>query len=339
MMILPEEYIVSKFYQYAGAPKYNRGTNVYQASCPICREGKSWLKKQRCYYVVKKNLVCCHNCGWKGNPVNWIMELSGSNFADVVNESKDFDNIKIEKFEQTKIHKKFNYELPCDCIDLEDDEQLSFFQNDYAVKKALNVLSERNLLKAVNRPKKYYLTLNDYVHQNRLIIPFYDENFKIIFYQSRKLLDNDKKAKYLSKKDSERSIFNICNVREEIPHIFITEGPLDSTFVKNGVALAGISESGDSTFTDKQKSQMKIFPLHEQIFVLDNQWNDTTSKKKSKALLDCGKRVFIWPKEYGKFKDINDVCVSYKMNEFPYKFILKNSFSGMTGQMKMTQFS
>jgi hypothetical protein len=118
--------------------------------------------------------------------------------------------------------------------------------------------------------------------------------------------------------------------------LFITEGPLDSTFIKNGIALAGISESGDSTFTDKQNNQMQIFPLHEHIFVLDNQWNDTTSKKKTKCLLDSGKKVFIWPKEYQKFKDINDVCVSYKMNEFPYKFILKNSYTGITGQIKMS---
>jgi hypothetical protein len=219
---------------------------------------------------------------------------------------------------------------------MEDSEQLSFFENEYALKKGLEVLNSRRLLDAVNRPKKFYFTLNDFIHQNRIIIPFYDENNKIIFYQSRKVLDSDQKAKYLSKKNSERSIFNINNVIEDIPHLFITEGPLDSTFIKNGIALAGISELGDSTFTDKQNNQMQIFPLHEHIFVLDNQWNDTTSKKKTKCLLDSGKKVFIWPKEYQKFKDINDVCVSYKMNEFPYKFILKNSYTGITGQIKMS---
>ena len=180
MMILPEEFVVSKFYQYGGAPKHNKGTNVYQASCPICREGKSWLKKQRCYFIPKKNTVYCHNCGWKSNPMNWIMELSGDSFKDVLKESQEYDNVEIEKFHVKTNKKKTDYELPCDCIDLEDEEQLMFFSNEFYVKKALEVLKERRLLTAVNRPKKYYLTLNDYVHQNRIIIPFYDENGKII---------------------------------------------------------------------------------------------------------------------------------------------------------------
>ena len=339
MVTLPEDFIVSKFYQYAGSPKYNRGSNFYQGSCPICREGTSWLKKQRCYYVVKKNIIHCHNCGWHGNPINWIMELSGDSFSKVMHDSQDYDTVDIDEFSNKPKIKKINYELPCDCIDLEDEDQLNFFANELVVKKATEVLRNRRLLTSVNRPKKYYATLNDPVHENRLIIPFYDENNKIIFYQSRKLLDNDKKAKYLSKKDSERSVFNVDRVDENIPYLFVTEGPLDSTFIRNGIALAGISESGSETFTEKQKTQLKLFPLHELIYVLDNQWNDQTAQKKSKALLDANEKVFIWPKEYRQFKDLNDVCMAYKLDEFPYKFIQKHSYTGMTGKMKISEIN
>ena len=339
MISLPEDFVVSKFYQYAGAPKYNRGSNLYQASCPICREGKSWLRKQRCYYVTNKNIIHCHNCGWHGNPINWIMELSGDSYSDVLEESKNYDTVDIEKFTEKKSEKKISYDLPSDCIDLEDKEQLEFFHYEPAIKKALNILNNRRLLTAINRPKKYYFTLNDYVHENRIIIPFYDENNKIIFYQSRKVLDLDQKPKYLSKKNAERSVFNIDRVDSDIPFLFVTEGPLDSTFIRNGIALAGISESGSDTFTEKQKIQMKLFPLHEIIYVLDNQWNDVTSKKKSSALIDSGNKIFIWPKEYFKFKDINDVCVAYELDEFPYKFICKNSFKGMTAKMKLSEIN
>jgi hypothetical protein len=339
VIVLPEEFIVSKFYQYGGSPKHNKGANTYQASCPICREGKSWLKKQRCYFIPKKNMIHCHNCGWTGNPVNWIMELSGDSFHEVLNESKDYDTVPIEKFQVKTNNKKTDYELPCDCIDLEDEEQLMFFSNEFYVKKALEVLNKRKLLTAINRPKKYYITLNDYVHQNRIIIPFYDETGKIIFYQSRKLSEVDQKPRYLSKKNAERSIFNIDKIQDKIPQVFITEGPLDATFVKNGIALAGISESSSEVFTEKQKKQLQLFPLHDHIFVLDNQWNDSASKKKTKYLLNSGKTVFLWPSEYKKFKDLNDVCIQYNLNEFPYKFILKNSYSGMTGLIKLAEIN
>jgi len=334
---LPETFVVNKFYQYAGAPKHNRGTNVYQASCPICREGKSWLRKKRCYFVPLKNIIHCHNCGWHGNPINWIMQLQSCSLSDVLSESNNYDTIVIPTSDIKEKRVVVNYDLPCDCIDLENDDELNFYKDDVAVNQAVTVLKERNLLKAVNRPKKYYFTTTDFVHKNRIIIPFYDENNKIIFYQSRKVLNNDDRPKYLSKKNSERSVFNINNIIEDIPYVFITEGPFDCTFIKNGIALAGISERGSETFTERQKMQIKMFPLHEEIFVLDNQWNDSTSKRKSGDLIESGEKVFIWPKEYRKFKDINDVCVSYNLNEFPYKFILKNSFSGMVGKMKLSE--
>jgi len=264
------------------------------------------------------------------------MENSGQTFSEVMKESQDYDTIQIE---ETKTVKKVDYELPCDCIDLEDEEQLDFFRNEFPVKKALQVLNERRLLSAINRAKKYYFTLNDFTHQNRIIIPFYDENNKIIYYQSRKVIEGDQKPKYLSKRNSERTIFNINKVVEDIPYIFVTEGPLDATFVKNGVAVAGISESGSEVFTNKQKDQLKLFPLHEIIYVLDNQWRDTASKSKSKALLDHGHKVFIWPQSYYKFKDLNEVCMHYKLNEFPHKFIENNSYCGMTGKIKLSQVS
>ena len=55
--VIPQEYIVEKFYQYAGYPKYKKLTNVYEGGCPICREGKSWNKKRRLYYIVKEDHI------------------------------------------------------------------------------------------------------------------------------------------------------------------------------------------------------------------------------------------------------------------------------------------
>ena len=58
-MIIPEEYIIQKFYQHAGYPKFVKSTNTYMGGCPICREGKSWGRKSRLYYISKDNVICC----------------------------------------------------------------------------------------------------------------------------------------------------------------------------------------------------------------------------------------------------------------------------------------
>ena len=59
---LPEEYVLTKFFQFAGTPKHNKATNTYMASCPSCMEGKSWNKKRRLYYIPAEDYLYCHNC-------------------------------------------------------------------------------------------------------------------------------------------------------------------------------------------------------------------------------------------------------------------------------------
>ena len=81
-MDIPEEYIIQKFYQYAGYPKYTKSTNTYTGGCPICREGSSWGRKSRAYYIPKNNAICCHNCGWYSKTLNWIIEVSGLTYND-----------------------------------------------------------------------------------------------------------------------------------------------------------------------------------------------------------------------------------------------------------------
>ena len=89
--VIPQDYIVEKFFQYAGYPKYKKITNVYEGGCPLCREGKSWGKKRRLYFVAKENYIFCHNCGWSGSPLNWVQEVTGKNYIEIINECKEFN--------------------------------------------------------------------------------------------------------------------------------------------------------------------------------------------------------------------------------------------------------
>jgi GDP-L-fucose synthase len=59
--------------------------------------------------------------------------------------------------------------------------------------------------RAVNRTSNLYISLSDFIHKNRLCIPFYDRNKKVVFYQSRSL-DNTN-PKYLGKSGYEKTIF------------------------------------------------------------------------------------------------------------------------------------
>lgn len=334
--LVPQEYIVEKFYQYAGYPKHKKYTNVYEGGCPLCREGKSWGKKRRLYYVVRDNYIFCHNCGWSGSPVKWLQEVTNLNYFDIVNESKKVTTFLppvVEKKQETKIQS-----LPGDCINLYDNNQCEFYKDDEYVNWAIETCKKRILLTAINRPKTLWFCRNDYVHKHRIIIPFYDNNNNIIFYQSRKLEQNkkDTKPKYLSKIGADRSVFNFDNIKKDIHQLFIFEGPIDSFFVENGVAVGGISK-GRSCFTGLQEKQLNQKPLHEKIWVLDNQYQDETSREKTAQLLSLGYKCFIWPEELKAFKDLNEVCQKMNRDHIQPRFILSNSYNELKGKLLLSR--
>lgn len=338
--MLPENFVISKFYQYVGSPKYNRGQGTYQGSCPICREGKSWLKKRRCYFLVKENIICCHNCGWYSKPIKWIEKLSGDQYFTILRESKEYTSEFTVTNRESEIKKVIKVDkLPEDCIDLLDVSQFKFYKDRKIVSLANELIKDRRLDTAINRPKSIYLSLTDRVHSNRLIIPFDDINSNTIFYQSRTILNDDDRPKYLSKVNSERSLYGIDKIDPNIPYIFILEGPIDAFFVKNGVAVAGINESKNKIFTNLQFGQLNSFPLHEKIFVLDNQYKDFAAKQKSKYLLDKGYSVFIWPENLIGYKDINDICVDRGIDSIDSSTIIENTYTGLKGKMLLSQIN
>jgi hypothetical protein len=342
-MIIPEEYIIQKFYQYAGFPIYNKFTNVYNGCCPVCREGKSWGRKKRLFFLPKDNVICCHNCGWYGNPVKWICAVSNCEFRDIANEvrSGTYGHKLIEDYfndAKTTIPKTIQTDLPDDSINLFDNVQIEFYKHNKHIQKGLQIINDRKLSNAINKPKTLWMSLKDKIHQNRIIIPFYLDN-KIVHYQTRSIYSNQT-PKYLSKQSSDKSLFNIDNINSSINTLFITEGPIDSFFIENGIAVAGIQEHSKNLYTKKQRAQMNKFMLHEKIWVLDSQWLDKTSCTKTGILCEMDEKVFIWPKNIGTvYKDVNDMCVGCNINRLPHKFIKENTFTGIKGKVKLSEIN
>lgn len=339
-MFLPltEEYIANKFFQNCGKPYYNRAQRTYQGSCPICREGKSWLKKRRCYYIVEKNVICCHNCGWYSNPYKWIGKVTGLDFKQIKSELESGTESIIFEYREEKKQVQETEILPSDSINLLDQEQIEYYEQNNTIKQALKLLEDRRLLQAVNRPRTFFISLTDKVHDNRLIIPFYDSNNKIVFYQTRSILNDDTRPKYLSKVKSEKSLYGINNISQNMDYVFITEGPIDAMFIQNGIAVAGINEGKNKNFTNTQSQQLNEFILHKKIWVLDNQFTDQTSKAKTKSLLECGESVFIWPESMKHYKDINEYCIDKKTNQFDTGLIVENTFNGLKGKLLLSNY-
>ena len=340
MVVVPEQYIVNVLYENIYKISYNKYNHTYNGCCPICKEGDSWGKKKRFYYIPNKELAYCHNCGYSKKPLTFISDITNKPLQDIIGEIKNFEVEIDDIIEETpQVRKTIDFSLPEDCINLFDTNQVNYYKDNKIVKLALDVIKSRRLDKGINKPNAIYVTLKDIVHKNRLILPFYDKDQKIIFYQSRGLTKKDlyERPKYLSKVNSERSLYGIHNLNVNLDNVFIFEGPIDSYFVENGLATCGITENTDKMFTALQKEQINKLNLYEKIYVLDNQYIDKAALSKSIILVDNNEKVFIWPKELKKFKDFNDICVLGKKDKIKPEFILKNTYSGLKAKLLLTE--
>ncbi len=328
-MELSQEFLVEMIYVHCKRAMHKRYQNIFNAECPICKEGKSAGRTRRLFYFPNKQYFFCHNCSKSWKPFEWVKEVTGLSVPEIIKRNNEKSNSVVPFIKKTVTHSKLVKDipdLPENSIDIEDASQVAFFNSSQVVKNAINYCEHRRLLTAINRCKHFYVSLEDKIHKNRLILPFYGDNDKVVCYQTR-ALTADQHPKYLTK-FGEKHVFNITNIISDIPYVFIFEGPIDSMFVKNGVAIAALSP------TESQTEELNNLLGYEKIYVFDNDKNNKQTSKKIEKTIKDGKTVFIWPKEFKRFKDINEVCCELKLNEIDWKFIVKHSFKGSGALIK-----
>lgn len=335
---LPAEYVIKKFFELGFYPQYNQNNDNYSCSCPICREGDTGIGNiKRCFYLPDRDIIYCHRCGWSSGPLKWIKEVSGISDDEISREiiENDYDYVDMDKpaFDFSHIEVEED-KLPKNPINLFDRQQVEYYWNSPAVKRVIHYIRTRRLLKAINRPPALYTTIDDPIHRGRLILPYFDERHEIVFYQSRDV-SGESVIRYLSKQKGQKSVFNLGNLDYTKDNYYVFEGPIDSCFVRNGVAVGGINP-GRSKFSGIQGEQLDKILMLDRIWVLDSQYLDKAANEKSEILLNEGESVFIWPKREGTiYKDFNEMCCDKGMNEVPEDFILSNTFTGLAGHLKL----
>jgi len=151
--------------------------------------------------------------------------------------------------------------------------------------------------------------------ESRMVIPFFDTEGNLIAAQGRALGSHE--LRYITIKVSEDSpkVYGLERWKSE-EHTYIVEGPIDSMFLPNCLAVAG----GDLQSIKLDKKQC--------VLVFDNEpRNEHTVKKLMKAI-DDGWSVVIWSKEK-KFKDINDLIMSDLTTDEILEMINKNTMNGL----------
>ena len=280
--------------------------NLWNSRCPICGDSHKNKSKKRMYIYAKKQdlFVKCHNCGYGASLGNFIKQLDPHLHGQYVLERYSQGQTGRGKTKEPEFHfekPKFKpqptkIELPS--IGELDKEHfaLQYFEG----RKLPESFKDKVYFAEDFREWAMKISNIDYSNlgkeEPRMVIPFFDTEGKLIAAQGRALGRNE--LRYITIKVDEDSpkIYGLDRWNSEEP-TYIVEGPFDSMFIPNCLAVAG----GDLQTIKMDKKQC--------VLIFDNEpRNEHTVKKMMKAI-DDGWSVVIWSKER-KFKDINDLIMS-----------------------------
>jgi len=296
--------------------------NLYNFRCIICGDSKKNKNKTRGYlYQVKTNTnFKCHNCG---------ASMSFNNFIKIIDPTLH-KQYTLEKFKEGHTGKNFVVETP----------KLKFtkpkFKKSLDLPKASsNSRAKKYLVDRKIDPEKFYYadnfmewtnkqrrTFDDIVRDEpRIVIPMYDESKNLIGFQGRAL--NSSANKYITVMIDEDApkIYGLNSINKKLP-VYVVEGPFDSTFVSNSVALCG--SDGDVSCLEGSSI----------VFVYDNEPRNREIVDRIRKCIDGGQKVVIWPDGIDE-KDINDMILA---GHGVQSVLELNTYSGLKAKIKFNNW-
>ena len=156
----------------------------------------------------------------------------------------------------------------------------------------------------------------------RLVIPFYDEDKNLVAFQGRAL--GESKLRYITIKTSEDNykVFGLDRINKE-ETIYVVEGPIDSMFLENAVATADSNLMAVSKLFDKSKI----------VLVYDNEPRNKELHKQMEKAIEEHYSLVIWPEMIVE-KDINDMILSGFSPDEIQDIISKNTFVNLRAKME-----
>ena len=292
-------------------------SNLYNFRCPICGDSKKNKSKTRGYlYAVKANTnFKCHNCGASMSLNNFLKQVdpaihkqyvlekfkSGHTGRNFVIDEPDF------KFDAPKFKKKIN--LPKASENPNSAGYLTARRLDPA-----QFYYAEQFKKFVNTLKP---TFDDTRYdEERIIIPLYYEK-KLIGLQGRSVGPNPVKYITVMLDDDAPKIYGLDKIRRDAP-VYVTEGPFDSTFVRNSIAMCGADADVDK------------WGVSNPVWIYDNEPRNREITNRISKTIDSGQLVVIWPNGIDD-KDINDMVMSGLDVQ---SVIESNTYSGLEAKLK-----
>jgi len=292
-------------------------SDLYNFRCPICGDSKKNKTKTRGYlYTIKADVnFRCHNCGASMTFSNFLKEID-----PVVHKQYVFERFKQGSTGRGTVVEEpvFKFEAPT-------------FKSSIDLPLASTVdVSRIYLEKRKLDPTKFYYAERfvEYVNSHkqsmdvkehpRIIIPLYYEK-NLVGVQGRAL--NSNSVKYITTifYDEAPKIYGLDNIRRDAP-VFVTEGPFDSTFLLNSIAMCGAD------------SDVRKWGVSNPVWVYDNEPRSKEITERISSAITRGDSVVIWPTGIEE-KDINDMILA---GHDVQSIVESNTYSGLEANLQFT---
>ena len=298
-----------------------KSQNLYNFRCPYCGDSQKKKTKARGFvYRVKNDMFYkCHNCG-KGTTVGKLIE-----YLDV----QLYKKYVVEKYKTGNTHSTKEPDFDFKPVKFKDKvlKDLPKFSELPKYHPALNFIYKRKLEDHIDRfyfvnkfmtwvntlvPNKFPIIKEDHP---RVVIPFFDVNGTVFAFQGRAFGSEEPKYITIKLDDNKRRIYGLdrMNVNKQVK---IVEGPIDSLFLDNAIALAGAD------------ANLKIQP-QQCTMIFDNEPRNKEIVKRMINAVNKKYNVAVFPNTL-KYKDINDMIIAGKTSAEIQTLIYNNTHCGMT---------
>ena len=292
-------------------------SNLYNFRCPICGDSKKNKNKTRGYiYSVKTNTnFKCHNCG---------ASMSFSNFLKHV-DAPTHKQYSLEKFKEGHTGRNFVVEEPDFKFEAPKFKKSINLPKGFENPRSSGYLTARKLDSSkfyyAKKFKKFVNTIkptfdDTRYDEERIIIPIYYER-NLIGLQGRSIGPNPVKYITVMFDENAPKIYGLDEV-EKSEAVYVTEGPFDSTFIQNAIAMCGAD------------ADVSRWGISNPVWIYDNEPRNREIVNRISRTIDRGESVVIFP-SFIDDKDINDMVIA---GHDVQKIVECNTYNGLEAKLK-----
>ncbi len=332
-------YIDNKYIGLISArlPLFKRRSDTYNFRCPLCGDSQTHKHKTRGYAYKKGDslLYYCHNCHASMSFGNFLKILDPEVYKQYIHEKfmeKNAAKTVPVKPDISRIERP-KYLIDSPIKNLKKVSQLAW---DHPVKKYINnrqiptryhskLFYVSKFKKWVNTiiPEKFKSEDND---EPRLIIPLIDKDQNCFGVQGRSFKPDGIRYITIIFDDTKPKIYGLDEA-DFSRKLYVTEGPIDSMFISNSIAMAG---SDGVRVIDEMAGEYK----QNVVFVYDNEPRNKDICAIMDKVIDKGYNIVFWPDTIQQ-KDINDMVLA-GMSPTDIKLVIDtNTYNGLQAKMKM----